>query len=249
MAEDFMYYTIEGVKALYPKLDATYKFDNKANGGKGGSVKCDPLDDGAEYSMSFVMSEAEAKALYKAMAVAYKSKKEKGWPDKFPLPFKKDDDGNYIGKAKLKGAYGTDKTTPPLQVDAQNNKLPTDFQLTTGSTMNLAFTFVPYSMRDNGVSLRLNGVQVIEYVPMVSRSPFGVVEGGFVAQPDNPFNDTTSSVKSTDVALEDDDSDDIFGDEPDTSQVEEPKKVVKKSAPAPKEDDDDLSAIVEGWDD
>ena len=130
-----------------------------------------------------------------------------------------------------------------------NNKLPADFQLTSGSTVNLAFTFVPYSMRDNGVSLRLNGVQVIEYVPMVSRSPFGVVEGGFVAQPDNPFSDTTSSVKSTDVALDDDDSDDIFGDEPDTSEVEEPKKVVKKSAPAPKEDDDDLSAIVDGWDD
>ena len=46
MAEANMYYTIEGVKALYPRLDATYKFDNKANGGKGGSVKCDPLDDG-----------------------------------------------------------------------------------------------------------------------------------------------------------------------------------------------------------
>ena len=91
---------------------------------------------------------------------------------------------------------------------------------------------------------------MIEYVPMVSRSPFGVVEGGFVAQPDNPFSDTTSSVKSTDVALDDgDDSDSIFGDEPDTSEVEEPKKVVKKSAPAPKEDDDDLSAIVDGWDD
>ena len=39
------------------------------------------------------------------------------------------------------------------------------------------------------------------------------MEGGFVAQPDNPFSDTTSSVKSTDVALDDDDSDDIFGDE------------------------------------
>ena len=212
MAEANMYYTIEGVKALYPRLDATYKFDNKANGGKGGSVKCDPLDDGAAYEMSFMMSESEAKALGHAMAMAYKAKKEESWPDKFALPFKKDDDGNYVGKAKLRGAYGTDKTTPPLQVDAQNNKLPADFQLTSGSTVNLAFTFVPYSMRDNGVSSRLNGVQVIEYVPMVSRSPFGVVEGGFVAiRIDNPFSDTTSN-KSTDVVLDDDDSDDIFGD-------------------------------------
>jgi hypothetical protein len=83
---------------------------------------------------------------------------------------------------------------------------------------------------------------------MVSRSPFGVVEGGFVVQPDNPFSDTTSSTKSTSVELDDDDSDDIFGDEPDTAEVAEPTKVVKKSAPAPK-DDGDLSLVIEGWDD
>jgi len=244
MAEVNMYYTVEGVEALYPRINTTYKFDNKANGGKGGSVKCDPLDDGAAYEMSFVMSEAKAKALFKAMKAAYDAKKEGSWPDKFALPFKKDDDGNYIGKAKLKGAYGTDLTKPPLQVDAKNNELGKDFQLTSGSVVNIAFTFVPYNMRENGVSLRLNGVQVIDYKPMQSRSPFGVVDG-YVAQPDNPFSDTTST-SAEPVA---DDSDDAFGDEPDTPAVEEPKKVVKKSSPAPKEDDDDLSSVIEGWDD
>jgi hypothetical protein len=146
----------------------------------------------------------------------------------------------------LKGAYGTDKTTPPLQVDAKNNKLPADFQLTSGSIVNLAFTFVPYSVQGTGVSLRLNGVQVIDLKPMQSRSPFGVVDGGFVAQPDNPFSDTT---KSTDVELEDDDSDDIFNSvEEEAPAPKEPKKVVKKSAPAPT-DDDDVSALIEEWDD
>lgn len=245
MAEVNMYYTLENVEALYPRINTTYKFDNKANGGKGGSVKCDPLDDGAAYEMSFVMSEKKAKALYKSMKAAYDVKKETSWPEKFPLPFKKNDDGNYVGKAKLKGAYGTDLTKPPLQVDAKNNELPKDFQLTTGSIVNLAVTFVPYSMRENGVSLRLNGVQVIDYKPMASRSPFGVVEG-YVAQPDNPFSDTTSKQAEP----EDDDSDDIFGDEPDTSAAaEEPKKkVVKKSAPAPT-DDEDLSDVIDEWDD
>jgi hypothetical protein len=249
MADEYKYYTIEKVEALYPKLDATYKYDQTANNGKGASVKCDPFDDNAAYEVSFVMDQTKAKALHKAMNVAYKAEKKDGWPDKFPNPLKKQEDGRWVGKARLKGAYGSDKTTPPLQVDAQNNKLPSDFQLTTGSIMNLAFTFVPYAINGYGVSLRINGVQVIDYKPLVARSPFGVVDGGFVAQPDNPFSDTTSSVKSTDVALDDDDSDDIFGDEPDTSEMEEPKKVVKKSAPAPKEDDDDLSAIVEDWDD
>jgi len=245
MAEVDMYYTLENVEALYPRINTTYKFDNKANGGKGGSVKCDPRDDGAAYEMSFVVPEKKAKALYKSMKAAYDAKKETSWPDKFPLPFKKNDDGNYVGKAKLKGAYGTDLTKPPLQVDAKNNELPEDFQLTTGSIVNLAVTFVPYNLQGNGVSLRLNGVQVIDYKPMASRSPFGVVEG-YVAQPDNPFSDTTS----TPVESEDDDSDDIFGDEPDTSAAtEEPKKkVVKKSAPAPS-DDEDLSSVIDEWDD
>ena len=246
MAEDFMYYQMTNVEALYPKLDTTYKFDNRANGGKGGSVRCDALDDGAEYSMSFLMTEAEAKELYKAMKNAYKRKKDDSWPDKFSLPFKKQEDGRFLGKAKLKGAYGTDKTTPPLQVDAKNNKLPADFQLTSGSIVNLAFTFVPYSVQGTGVSLRLNGVQVIDLKPMQSRSPFGVVDGGFVAQPDNPFSDTT---KSTDVELDDDDSDDIFNSvEEEAPAPKEPKKVVKKSAPAPT-DDDDVSALIEEWDD
>ena len=246
MAEDFMYYQMTNVEALYPKLDTTYKFDNRANGGKGGSVRCDALDDGAEYSMSFLMTAAEAKELYKAMRNAYKRKKDDGWPEKFPLPFKKHEDGRYLGKAKLKGAYGTDKTTPPLQVDAKNNKLSAAFQLTSGSIVNLAFTFVPYNLSGTGVSLRLNGVQVIDYKPMQSRSPFGVVDGGFVAQPDNPFSDTT---KSTDVELDDDDSDDIFNSvEEETPAPKEHKKVVKKSAPAPT-DDDDVSALIEEWDD
>ena len=78
MAEDFMYYQMTNVEALYPKLDTTYKFDNRANGGKGGSVRCDALDDGAEYSMSFLMTEAEAKELYKSENERYTKYFESG---------------------------------------------------------------------------------------------------------------------------------------------------------------------------
>ena len=88
-------------------------------------------------------------------------------------------------------------------------------------------------------------VQVIYYKPIASRSPFGVVDG-YVAQPDNPFSDTTNVKVDSD-----DDDDDIFGDEPDISAVtEEPKKKVvkKKSAPAPA-DDTGLSAVIDEWDD
>jgi len=243
MADPVSFYVVQDVVALYPRIDRTYKFDNAANR----SMPCDPLDDGAAYEMSFKMPEAKAKELFKSMKAYYDFKKDKSWPDKFPLPFKKDDDGMFIGKCKLKGAYGTDKTRKPQQFDAKNNELDADFKLTSGSTVNIAVTFVPYNMRDNGVSLRINGVQVTKYEPMAASSPFGVVEGGFemAAQNASPFADTTS----TSVDLVEDDSDDIFGDEPDTSAApEEPKKVVKKSAPAPK-DDDDLSSVIEDWDD
>ena len=83
MAEATMYYTVEGVEALYPRINTTYKFDNKANGGKGGSVKCDPLDDGAAYEMSFVMSEPKAKALFKAMKAATTLRKKQAGPTSF----------------------------------------------------------------------------------------------------------------------------------------------------------------------
>ena len=243
MTDPVSFYVVQDVIAMYPRIDRTNKFDNAANR----SMPCDPLDDGAAYEMSFKMPEAKAKELFKAMKAYYDFKKDKSWPDKFPLPFKKDDEGMFIGKCKLKGAYGTDKTRKPQQFDAKNNELEADFKLTSGSTVNVAVTFVPYNMRDNGVSLRINGVQVTKYEPMAASSPFGVVEGGFemAAQNASPFADTTS----TSVDLVEDDSDDIFGDEPDTSAApEEPKKVVKKSAPAPK-DDDDLSSVIEDWDD
>ena len=242
MADPVSFYVIEDVTAMYPRIDRTYKFDNAANR----SMPCEPLEDGAAYEMSFKMPEVKAKELFKSMKAFYDFKKDKSWPDKFPLPFKKGDDGMYVGKCKLKGAYGTDKTRKPQQFDAKNNELDADFKLTTGSTVNIAVTFVPYNMRDNGVSLRINGVQVTKYEPMAASSPFGVVEGGFEVGGGSPFADTTTS---TSVDLIEDDSDDIFGDEPDTSVVEEPKKVVKKSTPAPKEDIGDLSSVIEGWDD
>jgi len=243
MAEDYMYYQLNNVTALYPKLDTTYKFDNKANGGKGGSIKCDPLDDNAAYTTSFVMPESQAKDLFKAMKVAYKNKKESSWPEKFALPFEKDEDGNYIGKAKLKGAYGTDIVPPPPHFDAKNNELPTGFQVTTDSVINLAVSFVPYNVKDNGVSLRVRGVQVIDLKPMKSRSPFGVVEGGFVSQADSPFD----ASPATPEVESDDDFDDFDSVEEKPSVDKEPKKVVKKSAPAPADDDDDISSIIDEW--
>jgi hypothetical protein len=191
------------------------------------------------------MTKDQAKALFMEMVKAYEAKKEKGWPDKFDMPFKKEEDGTYTHKASLKGAYGKDATFKPVQYDAKSVKLPDDFMLTTGSTVNVAVTFTPYNMREAGVSLRLRTVQVIKYVPMEAASPFGAVEGGFqFSAEENPFEIAEAPAKAPAEAV----TDELFGDD-EPAKVEEPKKVVKKKAPAPKASDDALADIVADWDD
>jgi len=231
-----MNYKIKGVEALYPRINKTYKFDSSENR----SVPCDVLDDGAAYEMSFKMNETQAKELMSAMASVYKEKRESKWPEKFPVPFTKDDEGMYIGKAKLKGAYGKDATSKPKQYDAKNKELPDDFQLTTGSTVNLAVVLVPYSMANAGVSLRLRAVQVTKYIPLQVASPFDSVDG-FSADEisdddESPFFEVeTESSSGVDNVIE--------------LPVEEPKKKAAKVKTAAPKEKEDLSDLVDAWDD
>ena len=234
-------YVISDVEALWPRINKTYKFDNAENR----TVPCDAFDEGAKYETRFRMNKDQAKALFIEMVKSYEAKKEKGWPDKFDMPFKKEEDGTYTYKASLKGAYGKDATFKPVQYDAKSVKLPDDFMLTTGSTVNVAVTFTPYNMREAGVSLRLRAVQVIKYVPMEATSPFSAVEGGFqFSTEDNPFEVVEAPAATPAEVV----TDELFGDDEPT-KVAEPKKVVKKKAPAPKASDDALADIVADWDD
>jgi len=233
MANTNSNYIIENVEALWPRINKPYRFDNAENR----TVPCSAFDDGAKYEIKFRMTKDQAKALYLEMCKAYEERKEKGWPEKVDNPFTKDDDGMYVYKATLKGAYGKEATLKPVQVDSNGSKLPEDFMLTTGSTVNVAVIFVPYNMREAGISLRLKAVQVVKYVPMESSTPFGKVEGGFTFQKDdNPFE--VVEAKPTTNVIEGE-----FGDTP------EPKKVSKKATPKPKKTDADLASIVDDWDD
>lgn len=214
-----MNYNINNVTAMWPRINRTYKYDSAEQR----SVPCNPTDEGSAYTLQFRMNEEQAKALYKQMKLAYDSKKESSWPEKFVMPFKKDDDGMFTHKAKLKGAYGNEPTRKPVHYDAKGIKLPEDFMLTNGSLVNVAIVFVPYNMRDNGVSLRLRAVQVIDLKPMQDDSPFTAVEGFEATASENPFEEDTP--------------------------VQEPKKIVKKVTPEPKKGGDDLASIVDNWDD
>ena len=44
MATSNAVHILNNVEALYPRLNTTYKYDTKANDGKGQSVPCEPLD-------------------------------------------------------------------------------------------------------------------------------------------------------------------------------------------------------------
>ena len=123
----------------------------------------------------------------------------------------------------MKGAYNGQATDKPAQYDSQGSGLAEDFQLTTGSTVNIAVKLVPYDFGGNqSVSLRLNAVQVIKYLPMERANPFGTVDGGFVAEDPNPFKEKPKSNNVLEMKPTTDD-DDGFDEEP-------VKKTVKKAA-------------------
>ena len=102
MANTNSSYIIENVEALWPRINKPYRFDNAENR----TVPCDAFDDNAKYEIKFRMTKDQAKALYLEMCKAYEARKEKGWPEKVDNPFTKDDEGMYVYKASLKGAYG-----------------------------------------------------------------------------------------------------------------------------------------------
>jgi|TARA_R110000764_G_scaffold28120_3_gene66188 hypothetical protein len=238
-------YIIENVEALWPKLNQTYAFDKKANK----HMPCGPRDTNAAFSVDFRADSATAKALFAQMSAAYNANKEKSWPQELTLeasPLVKDDDGTFKGTSNIKGAYSGRITEKPVELDSQGNTLPEDFELTTGSTVNIAVTFVPYHMtKDNwGVSLRLQAVQVIKYVTRPVRNPFGNVAGGYVVEVDEAEETAKKIFKSNNVLAVAEEAVviDMFDEEP-------VKKTAKKAETASSEDKLDLTNIVKGWDD
>ena len=223
-------FMVSQVEALWPRLDKTYRFDSKEKR----SVPCDVFDDGAKYEVGFRMNSGQAKKLFAQMKEAYTEKAGDDWPEKFDNPFVKEEEGTYTFKSSLKGAYGKDATRKPTQYDASNSKLPNDFLLTTGSTINIAGVCVPYNAKGvgTGVSLRMNAVQVTNYVPMQMASPFEATEGFEAELGGNPFHSTTEPEVSEEEVVED---------------IVEPKKVAKKPASV-KAKDPEIDAIVDEWD-
>ena len=178
---------INNVEALWPRLDKPYRFNRKENINE----PCEPTADGAKYEMSFNMNRDMANWLHGEMKTAYEAEAKPDWPA-FPSPtddrhpFKKNDFGEYRMSCNKKAAYDGEATTPPSQWDAEAKRLPKDFQLTTGSKVNINVKLIPYNgTMGAGVSLRLMAVQVLEMAERHEVSPFGKTQGSFID--DQPF--------------------------------------------------------------
>ena len=229
MAEAKPIHLIENVEAMYPRLDQTYRYDRNIPP-RGKTVPCGPTEENAKFEMDFRMTKPQAEKLYKSMATAYKEAASSDWPSmpKATEVFEKDQEGMYIGSVQLKGQYKGKITEPPLHVDAKNKKLPPEFKLTHGSTINIGVVFVPYSMSSHGVSLRIKAVQVLSVAEKKQYSPFETQDG---------------------FSVEEDDASSVFEDVIDTAPVEadeipSPKKVTKKKEVTAPSSGDDLEAIV-----
>ena len=173
-------FKLMNVTAMWPKLDRPYRFDKAENR----SVPCDPLADGAEY-------EVEVEFGDKAQAVALKAYIDEVFDAFVKLPEGKgavqgnkaywsDDHGVFHVKTKLKASYNGEATKKPLVVDSNKQPVADDFKLTSGSTINIAFTGVPYKGMGGGVSLRIRAIQVIELAEGPAQIvPFDEVSGGY----------------------------------------------------------------------
>ena len=236
-------YLIEGVKALYPRINKPYRYDTKL----GKTAPCGQFDDNARYSTSFLMDEDEAKALYNKMDAAYTARRKASWPKELDAPaevFKETEGGEYEYKTHIPCAFNKVGVDVPQQFDSQANLLKDDFELTGGSTVNLVVELIPYMRKDgkdthHGVSLRLRQVQVIKLAERKAQasSLLGKVEGGFVAG-EQPATPTFGSV-----------ADNMPDVEEEVLEVEEPKKVVsiKKEPAAAPATEKDLSGLVNKW--
>ena len=129
--------------------------------------------------------------------------KGKRWSKEPRMGFREDQNGDIIFKFKTKATIKTKageviKRTVPV-FDASQK--PIDVTLGNGSVVRVAFQIVPYwkSSTNNGLSLYLDAVQVIKLVEYksggnASAFGFGVEEGGFIADNDNPFDDEEDAV-------------------------------------------------------
>ena len=159
-----MIYKFYNVIARYPKLNQPYVWSDDANNYVGTTHD---TPNAAFYCDAFLTNEQwqEAdKAIRKVWSEFVAEQEKAGKPIKKPNEFRNplDEDGDGKGFVKMKlNCY--DEKTSVRQLDSKLNKLPLNFELTSGSKINARVVIKAYkSGAQQGITLRLTDVMVIE---------------------------------------------------------------------------------------
>lgn len=159
-----MIYKFMNVVARYPKLNQPYVWSDDANSYVGTTHE---TPNAAFYCDAFLTNEQwqEAdKAIKKVWSEFVAEQEKAGKPLKKPNDFRNplDEDGDGKGFVKMKlNCY--DEKTSVRQLDSKLNKLPLNFELTSGSKINARVVIKAYkSGAQQGITLRLTDVMVIE---------------------------------------------------------------------------------------
>ena len=159
-----MIYKFMNVTARYPKLNQPYVWSDDANSYVGTTHE---TPNAAFYCDAFLTNEQwqEAdKAIKKVWSEFVAEQEKAGKPLKKPNDFRNplDEDGEGKGFVKMKlNCY--DEKTSVRQLDSKLNKLPLNFELTSGSKINARVVIKAYkSGAQQGITLRLTDVMVIE---------------------------------------------------------------------------------------
>ena len=169
------------VEARYPKLNQPYHYDS-SEGPNGRTVPCSVDTPSAKWELGVRLDREAVSSFMQAYAQAWQqsSLAERPMPDptkcngKERTPKVKDEgDGFWTIKTIHKNCKTkTGKVqSPPFQVGRDAKPVADDFELTTGSIVNIELVFWP---NNNGgsdsVSFWLNGLQVVE---LAERQPIG----------------------------------------------------------------------------
>ena len=159
------------VVARYPKLNQPYVWSDDANSYVGTTHE---TPNAAFYCDAFLTNEQwqQADAAIKKVWKEFVTEQEKaGKPLKKPNDFRTplDEDGEGKGYVKMKlNCY--DEKTNVRQLDSKLNKLPQEFELTSGSNINARVIIKAYkSGAQQGITLRLTDVMVNELADKAER--------------------------------------------------------------------------------
>jgi hypothetical protein len=158
--------------ASYPKLHIPFFYDKKleksVESWSKGKFQIDVIVDPSDAAYVAMKDAIRADAI----AAGLEEDEVKYWPWKAQKDkATKKKTGKEIVSLKM---YGQTKEGQKRRVplyDAKNNPLPKDFRLTSGSEIIVLGAANPFKELGGGVSLLLNGVQVVKYIPFVAGNP------------------------------------------------------------------------------